>query len=919
MARRFGPTLGAGVVVIETPPEKTITPAPTGVTCYVGQVERGDVGEIIACPTRSDFVRKCGGYLDGTQVPDSAFDFYNLGGGAGELFVVRITDGLEVASDLKVYGRKTGHGAYAGPLVNPSYSEAPQLLMTLSAKNGGRWGGRKRSLSFSYDAGTQVTETTIATGVTMLKNEFKDAMVTIAGVTSKSYKVLSNDTAGVLTVEADSTMLTDQGSTTGTQVGTVYLDNEDITFPASLIGTRKGLSVSFVDGQETGTGLFGMRVFLDDNLVLEYPNLSLDPAHQYYAATVINEDTSNCYVSVAVEYAGSVGNDQRPADWYGQALDWSSNVLTGQYWHVAGTTFTNANAAWVDTFTEPAGAKLLRARLKCTYASSGTKWTVTTVSGYGHELELGVECVVASGVATFTSPDIHLPNFKIRTGAAGLTNGDIIHIDIEPFPVDKDGNGLLKGGYLYYDVGTDARARLKIDSNTANQITLTSAPSSAPAEAAASTAAISGTALSYPITFSGTAFTVEHSGVGTVVMDFSGVPRADAAAVAAIINASWQGLTGSTGVIAYDAGGGAIELKHDAVADPAANDHVGYESFIRLVHNATATECGFAASGISAGTLGAEFRVQAPKEAQDGYDGDTPDSTQFLTAWNTDTSPINRLFGRNKGLVKLAMPGISASGSSTTLQKAAIAYAEAKNYQYRIEVPSGTTDDSAMVAYINDTIGRNDFAVVSFPSHGYVPNPFGDGVVLRSLTGSIHGREAMVAGNFTGYHKAAAGLDVTLPNVSKLPTGERVLNEELLNPQGINVIKKVKGNFILWGDRTVSLDPGWKWKHQRELMSYYENILREEFDFIIFAINDAATQNQLLVTLQAFFIPEWQKRALRGAKFKDAASFKIDDENNTNLTRANGDLNAEIKLRLADTVERFIIRIGKAGIFEDLG
>jgi hypothetical protein len=32
-----------------------------------------------------------------------------------------------------------------------------------------------------------------------------------------------------------------------------------------------------------------------------------------------------------------------------------------------------------------------------------------------------------------------------------------------------------------------------------------------------------------------------------------------------------------------------------------------------------------------------------------------------------------------------------------------------------------------------------------------------------------------------------------------------------------------------------------------------------------------------------------------------------------------GDMNAEIKLRLADTVERFIISIGKQGIFESVG
>jgi len=99
-------------------------------------------------------------------------------------------------------------------------------------------------------------------------------------------------------------------------------------------------------------------------------------------------------------------------------------------------------------------------------------------------------------------------------------------------------------------------------------------------------------------------------------------------------------------------------------------------------------------------------------------------------------------------------------------------------------------------------------------------------------------------------------------------------------------------------------------------MSYYEHVLQESFDWVIFAINDPVEQPGLIASLQSFFLPEWRKRAIRGDTFEDACKIKIDDENNTNLTRAAGDLNAEISLRLADTVERFIITIGKMGIFE---
>ena len=240
----------------------------------------------------------------------------------------------------------------------------------------------------------------------------------------------------------------------------------------------------------------------------------------------------------------------------------------------------------------------------------------------------------------------------------------------------------------------------------------------------------------------------------------------------------------------------------------------------------------------------------------------------------------------------------------------------------RYEAASNVLTESAAITLVNDTLGRNDFAVMSFPSYAYVADPEGgaDGKrKLISCTGMIHGREARIAADYTGYHKAEAGIEATLPAILALPTGETILDEESLNPVGIGVIKKVKGNFILWGDRTLYLDSNWKWKHQREQMSYYEHVLQENFDWIIFAINDPVEEKKAIVSFQTYFYPEWTKRALRGDTFEDSTIIKIDAENNTDATRAAGDMNAEIKLRLADTVERFNIFIGKQGIFESVG
>jgi len=320
------------------------------------------------------------------------------------------------------------------------------------------------------------------------------------------------------------------------------------------------------------------------------------------------------------------------------------------------------------------------------------------------------------------------------------------------------------------------------------------------------------------------------------------------------------------------------------------------------------------------GTIGDEFMVVCGTEFLGGLDGvaDLEDADYRNQAWDVSNSPFNRIEGRNLGLVKFATPGVYA----TDVQKAGISYADAKNHQYRIEIPSTTTEETSVDTYVNDTIGRSDFAVVSFPSYGYVADPQGGGqgkLKIVTMTGMIHGREARIAADYSGYHKAEAGIDAILPKILKLSTGEKILNEEYLNPLGINVIKKVRGNFVLWGDRSLWIDTNWKWKHQRELMCYYENVLKENFDWIVFQLNDTMTEKRAITSLRGFLYPEFVKGAIRGNKFEDACQIKIDSELNTNAVRAAGDMYAQIMLRFGDVVERFIIRMGRQGIFEAIG
>lgn len=349
--------------------------------------------------------------------------------------------------------------------------------------------------------------------------------------------------------------------------------------------------------------------------------------------------------------------------------------------------------------------------------------------------------------------------------------------------------------------------------------------------------------------------------------------------------------------------------------------------YYRIVDNTHKTITVAAGSDLTAsGAPADEFLVQAPIELVGGKDGiaGLAEADYNSQAWDTASSPFNQIVGKNLGLVKMATPGVSeihGSSFATTVHKEGIAYADAKNQQYRVEIPSTVVTEVGADAYINDDIGRNDFAVNVFPSYAYVADPEGNGegkLKLVPTTGMVHGRESRTANDYSGYHKAAAGTDQILPSILKLPTEDAILDEEYLNPLGIAVIKKVQGNFIIWGDRTLHVDPAWRWKHQREQMCYYENVLRESFDWIIFMINDQRTEKLALTSMKTFFLPEWTKRALQGDTFEEAAILKCDSELNTPAVRAAGDMKCQVSLWLADTVERFIIEVGKQGIFESV-
>ena len=96
----------------------------------------------------------------------------------------------------------------------------------------------------------------------------------------------------------------------------------------------------------------------------------------------------------------------------------------------------------------------------------------------------------------------------------------------------------------------------------------------------------------------------------------------------------------------------------------------------------------------------------------------------------------------------------------------------------------------------------------------------------------------------------------------QMTTGE----QEILNPVGINAIRAfgVRG-IRVWGARTTSSDPLWRYLNVRRLFNYIEDSLIGGTQWVVFEPNDANLWARARRTVNAFLLGLWRAGAMVGA------------------------------------------------------
>ena len=160
--------------------------------------------------------------------------------------------------------------------------------------------------------------------------------------------------------------------------------------------------------------------------------------------------------------------------------------------------------------------------------------------------------------------------------------------------------------------------------------------------------------------------------------------------------------------------------------------------------------------------------------------------------------------------------------------------------------------------------------------------------------------------------------------VFKAPANEVVLSaidlerrltkgqQDVLNPEGVNCLRFFAGRGnLVWGARTISDDPEWKYVSVRRFMAYLERSIERGTQWAVFEPNGDALWANVRRTIEDFLVSEWKSGALLGRDPKEAFFVRCDRTTMTQNDLDNGRLVCLIGVAIVKPAEFVIFRIGQ--------
>lgn len=161
-----------------------------------------------------------------------------------------------------------------------------------------------------------------------------------------------------------------------------------------------------------------------------------------------------------------------------------------------------------------------------------------------------------------------------------------------------------------------------------------------------------------------------------------------------------------------------------------------------------------------------------------------------------------------------------------------------------------------------------------------------------------------------GVHLAPANL--ILEGVKALSHEVNDAQQGLLNPRGINCLRVLPGQGIrVYGARTLSSDPEWRYLNVRRLLLMIEEAIEEAMQWAVFEPNNTVLRQALSYSLASFLNSLWRQGKLAGQTPAAAYRVRCDAENNPPAVVDAGQVIAEFAVAPTIPFEFIYFKLGR--------
>jgi phage tail sheath protein FI len=262
----------------------------------------------------------------------------------------------------------------------------------------------------------------------------------------------------------------------------------------------------------------------------------------------------------------------------------------------------------------------------------------------------------------------------------------------------------------------------------------------------------------------------------------------------------------------------------------------------------------------------------------------------------------------------VAAPGSSLGGlipgptnlTARDVQSALLAHAERMRYRIAVlDSPNGALPDE-----IRAWRGRMDskYGALYYP-WVRVLDPFTQQEIITPPSGFVAG---IYARNDIrrGVHKAPANEPVRLALDFELLVNRG--QQEVLNPEGINCLRLIdRAGLTLWGARTITSDPEWKYVNLRRYFAFLEHSIDRGTTWAVFEPNGPELWANVRRTVEDFLFNEFKLGHLLGVTPEEAYFVACDRTTMTQNDLDNGRLVCLVGVAPLRPAEFVIFRIGQ--------